>query len=92
MSCRVLKREMEDTMMNVLVEKAREYGINKIIGYYYPTAKNRMVKDFYGMMGFDRVMEDEEGNSKWKLDVSRYDFKKPHMRITSRFLFGEGVE
>jgi len=54
MSCRVLKRDMEFAMMDELVEKAKKAGVKKIIGYYYPTAKNAMVKDFYGRMGFEK--------------------------------------
>ncbi len=81
MSCRVLKRGMEDTMMNALVEEAQRYSVSKIIGYYYPTVKNSMVKDFYGMMGFVKVKEDEDKNSEWELDISHYDPKKPHMQI-----------
>lgn len=39
MNCWVLKREMEDSMMNVLVEQARKRDIDRIVGYYYPTEK-----------------------------------------------------
>lgn len=67
MSCRVLKRDMEYAMLDELVNKAESSGIKKIIGYYYPTAKNSMVKDFYGLMGFDKISEDDDGNSVWEL-------------------------
>ncbi len=69
MSCRVLKRDMEFAMMDALVEKARSSGIRTIFGYYYPTAKNAMVKDFYGTQGFTKVSEDDEGNSVWKFEI-----------------------
>ena len=69
MSCRVLKRDMEFAMMDELVEKAKKAGVKKIIGYYYPTAKNAMVKDFYGRMGFEKKSEDAEGNSTWEFMV-----------------------
>lgn len=72
MSCRVLKREMECAMMDALAEKCLESGIHTIYGYYYPTAKNGMVKEFYGQQGFDRVSEDAEGNTVW-----RYEIKQP---------------
>lgn len=72
MSCRVLKREMESAMMDALVEKCLESGIRTIYGYYYPTAKNGMVKEFYGQQGFDRISEDAEGNTVW-----RYEIKQP---------------
>ena len=70
MSCRVLKRDMEYAMMDTLVEKCREIGITGINGYYYPTAKNGMVKNFYELQGFTKVSEDENGNAHWLLDIS----------------------
>ena len=57
MSCRVLKRDMEFAMMDTLVCKAQTAGMTLIRGYYYPTAKNKMVKEFYGLMGFDKTSE-----------------------------------
>lgn len=75
MSCRVLKRDMEFAMMDELVERARESGIKKIIGYYYPTAKNSMVKDFYALQGFEKIAEDETGNTRWLFEV-KDDYEK----------------
>ena len=54
MSCRVLKRDVEKAMLDVLVKRALEKGIKEIHGYYYPTAKNGMVKDFYELQGFTK--------------------------------------
>ncbi len=70
MSCRVLKRDMEFAMMDELVNKAKKVGIKKLIGYYYPTAKNAMVKDFYDIQGFKKVSEDELGNTIWAFDIT----------------------
>lgn len=66
MSCRVLKRDMEIAMMDTLVEKCKQQGIDTIYGYYYPTAKNAMVKEFYALQGFDKTKEDEQGNATWQ--------------------------
>jgi FkbH-like protein len=71
MSCRVLKREMEFAMMDELVAKARSAGIRKIVGYYYPTAKNAMVKDFYALQGFEKIAEDESGNTTWEYIIPK---------------------
>ena len=75
MSCRVLRRDMEFAMLDRLVERCREQGITTIKGYYYPTAKNNMVKDLYGRFGFDKISEDEQGNTIWQLDVADYENK-----------------
>ena len=71
MSCRVLKRGMEYAMMDEFVSECRSRGVAKIRGCYYPTAKNKMVREFYKDQGFDKVSEDEEGNSFWELDLSK---------------------
>lgn len=70
MSCRVLKRDMEFAMMDELVAQSRKAGIRTIKGYYYPTAKNKMVRDFYQLMGFTKICEDEEGNTTWEFAVT----------------------
>ena len=79
MSCRVLKRDMEYAMMDVLAEKCRARGIKEIRGYYYPTAKNSMVREFYALQGFEKVSEDEAGNAVWRLDICQGYEKKNHV-------------
>ncbi len=73
MSCRVLKRDMELAMLDRLVERCRDQGIKTIKGYYYPTAKNNMVRELYGFFGFTKISEDENGNTVWELDVASYE-------------------
>lgn len=78
MSCRVLKRDMEYAMMDTLVEQCIAQGLYKIMGYYYPTAKNHMVQDFYSLQGFDKLSEDESGNTVWEFDIPEDYQKKNH--------------
>ncbi len=75
MSCRVLKREMELAMLDVLVEKCLSRGIKTIRGYYYPTAKNKMVKELYSVFGFDKISESEDGSTQWQLLTEGYEKK-----------------
>lgn len=76
MSCRVLKRDMEYAMMDRLVEECVKRGLLKIVGYYYPTAKNGMVREFYGLLGFEKTKEDEEGNCVWEYVIPENYEKK----------------
>lgn len=69
MSCRVLKRDMEFAMMDALVKHCVKRGVTTLLGYYYPTAKNSMVKEFYAKQGFDKESEDENGNAVWRLSI-----------------------
>lgn len=71
MSCRVLKRDMEFAMMDQLVAECRKRGINTIKGYYYKTAKNAMVRDFYELMGFEKIKDGPgEGDAEWEFVIS----------------------
>lgn len=55
MSCRVLKRTVEEFIINTIVKTAADNGFSKITGEYIPTAKNKMVADIYEKMGFSRI-------------------------------------
>ena len=71
MSCRVLKRNMEHAMMDKLVSECKARDIIELRGYYYPTRKNKMVADFYEGMGFEKISQDEEGNTQWRLSLKK---------------------
>lgn len=80
MSCRVLKRGMEDVMMDVLMEEARERGIEVVYGYYYPTTKNGMVKEFFKQMGFEIVAKNKDRDV-WVMNVGDYAKRNKHIKI-----------
>ena len=75
MSCRVLKRSVEEYVFNQIARLAAEQGIETILGEYLPTKKNAMVKDLLGKYGFEVCTADENGTT-WKLDVARYTQNK----------------
>jgi FkbH-like protein len=70
MSCRVLKRGMENFVLNIISNFAKEKGYTYLEGEYIPTAKNEMVKDHYLNLGF------EQDDTAWKLDVKNYTNRK----------------
>ncbi|MCR4896325.1 MAG: HAD-IIIC family phosphatase [Lachnospiraceae bacterium] len=75
MSCRVLKRGMEEYVINSLVRAAKEAGIRTIRGEYLPTAKNGMVRDVYEKMGFTR-----EGEGCYSLQIADFQPLPTHIR------------
>lgn len=81
MSCRVLKRDMEYAMLDSLCERAKERGLKTVKGYYYPTAKNKMVKELYGDFGFAKISEDADGNTVWELELSGYEPKNKYITV-----------
>ena len=81
MSCRVLKRDMELAMLDSLVAQAKKRGIREIYGHYYPTAKNKMVAGLYESFGFEKISQDEEGNTAWRLLVEGYEDKNTVIKV-----------
>ena len=71
MSCRVLNRGMEYAMLSELVRLARKRGMTQIVGYYRPTAKNKMVENLYGEFGFQKKDESSE-QTVWSLMIDKY--------------------
>ncbi|MHB0936106.1 MAG: HAD-IIIC family phosphatase [Armatimonadota bacterium] len=57
MSCRVIGRGAESAFLAHLLAALAQRGIRRVRGYYYPTAKNEMVKDFWPRHGFAAVDE-----------------------------------
>ncbi|QHI72077.1 HAD-IIIC family phosphatase [Aminipila terrae] len=80
MSCRVLKRTVEEFLFNEIVEKAKKDGIITIIGEYLPTKKNTLVCDLLGEFGFTKTEENNENSTTWLLDVEGYCTKKTFIK------------
>lgn len=73
MSCRVLKRGMEEFVLNKIVDVVMKNGFTKIVGEYIPTPKNGAVKDHFKNLGF--VTEAKN----WALDVNNFKPLKTHV-------------
>ena len=60
MSCRVLKKGVENYTIERIVEIAKNRGCSKVLGEFLQTKKNSMVSDLYELLGFDIVTETSE--------------------------------
>ena len=69
MSCRVLKRGMEEFVLNTITDFAKKEGYQYLKGEYLPTAKNEMVRHHYKNLGF------KEDNGYFLLEVEKYQNK-----------------
>ena len=69
MSCRVMNRKVEHTMMAYVANWAREKGAKRLVGDYLPTARNEMVKEFYPGLGFAAAGAIEHGK-RYALDLT----------------------
>jgi FkbH-like protein len=79
MSCRVIGRSVEATMLAYLSRLAAVQGVTRIRGIYFPTAKNEVVKDLYSKFGFTRL-GDADGGEIWEYDLAT------HGTIENRFI------
>ena len=76
MSCRVLKRGMEQFTLYCLVKEAAKRGYSKLVGEYIPTAKNGIVKEHYSSLGFEPM------DGKWVLNIDKEKQKNnSHIKI-----------
>ena len=71
MSCRVLKRTMEEFIVNRMISAAAAAGYKKVIGEYLKTPKNGMVADIYGRLGFTRVSD-----TRFEADTGSFKFNE----------------
>ncbi|HEY3455120.1 MAG TPA: HAD-IIIC family phosphatase, partial [Bryobacteraceae bacterium] len=90
LSCRVIGRTVEDAMLHVLIEDCRRQGIERMVGWFVPTAKNKPAEKFYARHGFHELEQTEAGTL-WALDLDGRMIACPAW-IELRALAGAGVE
>lgn len=83
MSCRVLKRQVEEEALNELARLAKERGCSRLEGVYLPTAKNDMVRDFYSRMGFSLVREDHQSRE-FELNLDTFQAIPTKIKVMRR--------
>lgn len=86
MSCRVLNRQVERAVLNILVQESRRRGLTAIVGEYRPSDKNGMVKDHYRKLGFtplatDGTGDDPQSATLWQLDLGQFVEHPTHLEV-----------
>ena len=84
MSCRVLKRQVEEEVLNQIVRLAQMHGATRIRGVYLPTAKNGMVRDHYPNLGFTPLPVESPERLEFELETEPYQMKPTQIRIVER--------
>ena len=72
MSCRVLGRGVEQATLGLICNQAKRLDAGELIGEYRPTPKNTMVKEHYAKMGFIKLMDLDDGGTRWKLPLKQF--------------------
>jgi FkbH-like protein len=81
MSCRVLGRRVEESVLCEIIDHAGRRGVERLVGEYIPTDRNLMVQKHYQKLGFTFVSEDGIGRSLWSLET-KVEKTRPLMRVT----------
>ena len=74
MSCRVLKRGMEEFIINKMLSVAAEHGFDTVEGEYLKTAKNAMVANIYEKLGFSPM-----GDGRFVAHTANFTPNKTHI-------------
>ena len=82
MSCRVLRRGVEDFTLNAVVRTAREAGFTRIMGEYLPTAKNKLVENLFSSLGFSRIPDSD--SARYELFIQGFQERKNHIRLAGK--------
>ena len=83
MSCRVLKRQVEDEIMNEIFRLSEVAGCAKVRGIYLPTAKNGIVAGIYEEFGFV-LTKGSAARKEFELEVEKYQMRSTKIRVIRR--------
>lgn len=72
MSCRVFGRRLEDQILNVAAALARARGASALEATYVETARNGVVRDLFGRLGF-APLSDAATQPRWRLPLERFE-------------------
>lgn len=77
MSCRVVMRTIEETLLAEIAGDAAEAGAKRLIGRYIPSGRNQMVENFYPQRGFTLRPVHFPGGMEYLFDLAGKERLKP---------------
>jgi FkbH-like protein len=76
LSCRVVGRTVETAILSFLIDQARRRGRTNLQGWFSPTKKNDLAREFYAQHKF-RVVEENGRGALWSLDLDKHEIACP---------------
>lgn len=70
MSCRVVMRTIEDSLLAEISDDAKSAGAKRLTGRYIPTEKNKMVKELYPQRGFKTEPGQTSAGTDYRLELT----------------------
>ena len=75
LSCRILGKGIETAFVKKIMSMLKKDGMASLKAYYYPTAKNEQVKDFWEKIGFELISKNENGGKSYILNLDNADLE-----------------
>jgi FkbH-like protein len=83
MSCRVMGRNIEKALMDVVLREAAARGCAKVFAKYVRTPKNESIQTFYDDLGFKCIQSENDANV-YELDTHAYVYNNlSYIKINS---------
>jgi FkbH-like protein len=76
LSCRVIGRTVETALLSFLAVECRDKGVQRLEGWFLPSAKNQPAQNVYASHQFQKVAAEDQG-TKWSLDLTQTDIQCP---------------
>jgi len=83
MSCRVLGRRVPEMVLQEVLRHAARNSIERLVGIYKPTQRNKMVEEHYRHLGFRSVAAEPDGSTRWELEVRNAFVSGAPMQVKS---------
>jgi predicted enzyme involved in methoxymalonyl-ACP biosynthesis len=75
LSCRIIGRGVEETMLSQIIEKAKSLGVKRIKGEFISTSKNKPAENFYNNYGFKKI------GDYWIFDTNQKIETSDHIKL-----------
>lgn len=82
-SCRVLRRGVEDALINEVASAARAAGGARLVGEFRPSGRNGLVEDFYPRLGFTPLGEGAGGARRFGCELSSWTMREHPLAVES---------
>lgn len=87
MSCRVLKRRVEEAVLRVVAQAAHAAGAERLSGVYIPSPRNGVVAGHFRDLGFVAAGTTAQGHPLWTLDLEGYTSPDLPLRLEASAVF-----
>lgn len=80
LSCRVLGKGVEHSIMCCVFDTLKLKSISKIEAFFFSTIKNSQVQKFYDQFGFDLIVESDD-MKKYSIDIEKFKTPKKYSHV-----------